>query len=157
MAAYLLTRVPATVHPDRNQSVGGSLQLPLPSTLASQWYPSSVNHPLTPPHESASNCSSSCLASRPSSCLASHSQSSDSDASLCVSSTALSGPTVCPTSVVDRKSRIAWLHRSSAKRSLMLNRFIRLPVACNTSAQRVFCWAFQRGQFLKRCCRVWVR
>ena len=62
-----------------------------------------------------------------------------------------------PTPVVDKESRIAWLHRSSAKRSQTLNRFFLLPVTRHIPAHRIFCWAFQWGQFLKRCSRVWAR
>jgi len=32
-----------------------------------------------------------------------------------------------------------------------------LPVSFRTSAHMIFCWAFQWGQFLRRCSRVWVR
>jgi len=81
------------------------------------------------------------------------SQSSDSDASFSASSTALSGPTLRPASVVDRESKIAWPHRASAKRSRILNRLFPLPVSYHSTAHRIF-WAFQWGQFLKRYSRV---
>jgi len=45
-----------------------------------------------------------------------------------------------PTSVVQRKSRIGWLHRSSAERSRILNRSIPFPVCLRTSAHKIFCW-----------------
>jgi hypothetical protein len=64
------------------------------------------------------------------------------------------GPVLRPTSVVRRKSRIGRVHRSSANRSRILKRFFPLPVALRTSAHRIFCCGFHRGQFLNRCSRV---
>jgi len=65
-------------------------------------------------------------------------------------------PPVLPTAVVARKPRIAWLHRSSANSSATLVRSLVwfgpgcFLVSSRTVAQRVFCWLFHCGQFLKR-------
>jgi len=55
-----------------------------------------------------------------------------SDASLPASSAA---GTLLPTSVVERKSRIAWLHVPPAKRSRIFHRLFHLPVSFDTSAR----------------------
>jgi hypothetical protein len=67
------------------------------------------------------------------------------------------GPILRPTSVVHKKSKIGRVHRSSANRSRILKRFFPLPVSLRTSAHRVFCCGFHRGQFLNRCSRVCQR
>jgi hypothetical protein len=64
------------------------------------------------------------------------------------------GPILRPTSVVRRKSKIGRAHRSSANMSQILKRFFPLPVSLRTSAHRIFCCAFYRGQFLNRYSRV---
>ena len=69
------------------------------------------------------------------------------------------GPAVLPTSVVARKSRSAWLHRSSANSSAILVRTLprigpgSFLVSSKAVVQRVFV-GFRCGQFLNRCSRV---
>ena len=77
-----------------------------------------------------------------------------SDASLCASSSVASG-TLLPTCVVAMKSRIAWLHLSSAKGSRILKRSLPLLVSFLASAYKIFCCPFHLRQFLKRYSRVW--
>jgi len=59
-----------------------------------------------------------------------------------------------PIPVVARKSRIALLHLSSAKRSRILNRSLHLPGPCLTSAHRIFRCIFFSGQLSRRCSRA---
>ena len=75
--------------------------------------------------------------------LTSRSRSPGADASLWAFSAALSKPPLRPTSVVDRKSRIAQLHRSRTKRPRIPNRSFPLLAACHTSAHRNLRWAPQ--------------
>ena len=91
------------------------------------------------------SCSSRSLYSHPEASLASPSPSP-----------ATGGPDVLPTSVVARKTRTVWLHRSSASSSAILVRprprvgpgsFL---VSSRTAAQRVFCWLRHWGKFLER-------
>ena len=58
-----------------------------------------------------------------------------------------------PTSVVERKSRIAWLHLPLARGSWILHRLFLLLLSSCTSAHRIFCWAFHSGHILKKWCR----
>jgi len=66
------------------------------------------------------------------------------------------GPTLLPTFVMSKNSRIALVHRSSASRSRTVNRFLPLPVSFRTSAHRIFCCGFHCLQCLSRCSRVCV-
>ena len=66
------------------------------------------------------------------------------------------GPTLLPTFVVHKKSRIALVHRSSANRSRVVKRSLPLPVSFRTSAHRVFCCGFHSFKCLNRCSLVCV-
>jgi len=84
------------------------------------------------------------------------SRCSHSDASLRASSSAGFG-TSLPTFAVERKTKIACVHRSSAKRSRIVNQSLPLPVSRHTYAHRDFCWRFQCGQHLMMSSRVCVQ
>jgi len=64
-------------------------------------------------------------------------------------SPSFSGGTSLPTSVVERKSSTAWLHRSSAGRSRIYHRFLRLPLSFPTSAHKIFCCPLHLQHSLK--------
>ena len=53
--------------------------------------------------------------------------------------------TSLPTAAAERKSKIGWLQRSSAKRSRILNRSLPFPVSLCTSAHKLFCWHSRAG------------
>ena len=63
-------------------------------------------------------------------------------------------PALRPTCVEARKSRIAWLHRGSAKRSRIFQRLFHLPVSFLTVLHIIFCCVFHSGQFFRRCSLV---
>jgi len=65
-------------------------------------------------------------------------------------------PTLLPTFVVRKKSRIALVRRSSANRSRIVKRSFPLPVSFRTSAHRIFCCGFHSLQCLNRCSLVCV-
>jgi len=66
------------------------------------------------------------------------------------------GPTLFPTFVVLKKSRIALVHRSSANRPRIVKRSLPLPVSFRTSAHRIFCCGFHALQCLNRCSLVYI-
>jgi len=67
------------------------------------------------------------------------------------------GPTLLPTSVVRKKSRMALVHRSSANRSRIAWLSFPFPVSFCTSAHRTFCCRFHFLQCLNKCSLVCVR
>ena len=67
------------------------------------------------------------------------------------------GPTLLPTSVVRRKSKMAPVHRSSANRSRIAWQSFPFPVSFRTSAHRTFCCRFHLLQCLNNCSLVCVR
>jgi len=60
-------------------------------------------------------------------------------------------PTLLPTFMVRKKSRIAPVHCSSANRSRIVIRSFPLPVSLRTSAHRISCCGFHSLQCLNRC------
>jgi len=66
------------------------------------------------------------------------------------------GPTLLPTFVVRKKSRIVLVHHSSANRSRTVKRSFRPPVSLCTSPHRIFCCGFHSLQCLNRCSLVCV-
>ena len=90
-----------------------------------------------------------------SSSLSSRSLSSRSDASLWASSSSSSGfGALRPTCVEARKSRIARLHRGSAKRSRIFQRLFHLPISFLTVLHIIFYYIFHSEQFFRRCSLV---
>ena len=76
-------------------------------------------------------------------------------------SSATGGPDVLPTSVVARKTRTAWLHRSASSSAVLVRSLPRVGpgsylASPKTAAQRDFCWHRHCGWFLNRCSRVWM-
>jgi len=67
------------------------------------------------------------------------------------------GPTLLPTSVVRKKSRMALVHRSSANRSRIAWLSFPFPVSFRTSAHRTFYCHFHFLQCLNKCSLVCVR
>jgi hypothetical protein len=105
---------------------------------------------------SSTSAPSSTAAALLSSALSLRSQSSHSDTSLCASSSA-TAETSLPTSVVDRKSRTALRHLSSASRSQTFQRLFHLPVYFLTSAHKIFCCSFHDRHTLRSCSLVCIR